>query len=57
MGDTGALSWWVALSVPWGMWRHQSPLLLGGVLCASGHVIEPELSGTGNGFEAVGLIF
>jgi hypothetical protein len=30
---------------------------MGGVLCASGHVTEPELSGTGNGSGAVRLIF
>jgi hypothetical protein len=56
-GNTGDLSWRVARSVLWGTWRHRSPLLTGGVLCASGHVAEPELSGTGNGSRAVRLIF
>jgi hypothetical protein len=55
--DTRALSWRVARSVPRGTWRHRSPLLVGGVLCASGHVAEPELSGTGSRSRAVGLIF
>jgi hypothetical protein len=41
-------------SVPRGTWRHRSPLLAGGALCAMGHVAEPELSGTGSGSRAVG---
>jgi hypothetical protein len=56
-GDTGALSWQVARSVPQGTWRHRSPLLAGGVLCASGHVAEPEPPSTGNGSGAMRLIF
>jgi hypothetical protein len=56
-GDTEALSWRVARSVPCDTWRHRSPLLTGGVLYASGHVAEPEPSSTGNGAGAVGLIF
>jgi hypothetical protein len=59
-GNTGALSWRVARTVPRDTWRHRSPFLAGlagGVLCASGHVAEPEPPGTGNGSEAVGLIF
>jgi hypothetical protein len=55
--DTGALSLWVAHSMPWGTWRHRSPLLVGGMLYASGHVAEPELSDTRNESGAVGLIF
>jgi hypothetical protein len=55
--DTGALSWRETCSVQWGKWRHRSPLLAGGVLCASGHVAKSEPSGTGNGPGAVGLIF
>jgi hypothetical protein len=56
-GDTGALSWLVVRFVPRDMWRHWSPLLAGGVLYASGHVVEPELSATGSRSRAAGLIF
>jgi hypothetical protein len=56
-GDTEAFFWQVARSVSWGTWRHRSPLLVGGVLGASGHVAEPEPPGTRNGSGAVGLIF
>jgi hypothetical protein len=41
-------------SVPQGTWQHQSLILSGGVLCATGHVTEPELSGTGSGSGAMG---
>jgi hypothetical protein len=34
-----------------------SSVLAGGVLCASGHVVELELSGTGNRSGAMGLSF
>jgi hypothetical protein len=41
-GGSGALSCPVMGSVPQGTWRHRSPLLAGGVLCATGHVAEKE---------------
>jgi hypothetical protein len=41
-------------SVSRGTWRHRSPLLVGGVLYAMGHVAKPELSGIGSGSRAVG---
>jgi hypothetical protein len=54
-GDSRALSGWVTGSVPRGTWRHQSPLLEGGVLCAMGHVAEPEFSNTRSRSGAVGI--
>jgi hypothetical protein len=35
--------------MPRGTWQHRIPLLTDDVLCASVHMAEPELSGTGNG--------
>jgi hypothetical protein len=43
-GDFRALSCWVAGLVPQGTWKHRSPFLAGGVLCAMGHVVTPEPS-------------
>jgi hypothetical protein len=54
-GDSRALCGWVTGSVPRGTWRHQSPLLAGGVLCATGHVAEPELSDTRSRSGAMGI--
>jgi hypothetical protein len=43
-GGTGALPWWVARTVLRGMWRRHNPLLVGGALCATGHMATPEPS-------------
>jgi hypothetical protein len=43
-GDSRALSCRVTGLVPRGTWRHWSPLLAGGVLDASEHVVTPEPS-------------